>query len=106
MKALIRVCGLAVVLVLASFSSASGYVFGCYVSCPDNNYYIQASQCCGQIPRYEFTCPPKRFHPLSQAQFIQSLSRLPPRFPWQTYSRSSGFYSRPRVLAGGSLVPF
>ena len=59
MKALVRICGLVVVLALSSLSPASGngYVLGCYVSCPDNFYFIQASQCCGPIPRYEFTCP-------------------------------------------------
>lgn len=52
-----RVCGVIFILALASLSPASWYVYGCYVSCPDGFYFIQASQCCGQIPRYEFTCP-------------------------------------------------
>ena len=59
MKAVFKLCGLTLTLALVSLSSASasGYILGCYVSCPDGNHYIQTSQCCGQISRYEFTCP-------------------------------------------------
>lgn len=59
MKEIVRLFGLAMVLVLALASSSFAYgLIGCYASCPDGNiYFVQVNQCCGYIPRYEYTCP-------------------------------------------------
>lgn len=66
MKVLVKAAGLALALVLLVLSTASANMpvsqctsicLGCYVSCPDDIYIISASNCCGEINRYEFTCP-------------------------------------------------
>lgn len=59
MKAMLRVLGLSLALVLSVFSTASAST-GCYISCPnDPDFYLIQTMygCCGAISPHDFTCP-------------------------------------------------